>query len=159
MLEKDATWVAIGFVMFLLLLVYFKVPGQIIKILDSRAQKINDELEEAKKLREEAQTVLVEFQKKNKEAEKTAKTIIDDAKKIAKNYEKETKIKLEESLERKKKLLDEKLKRAESEALSSIKEKVSEVVFEAVNKSITSNNIKSSSYDQMLEDGIKQIRK
>ena len=67
MLEKDATWVAIGFVMFLLLLVYFKVPGQITKILDSRAQKINDELEEAKKLREEAQTVLAEFQKKNKE--------------------------------------------------------------------------------------------
>ena len=64
MLEKDATWVAIGFVMFLLLLVYFKVPGQITKILDSRAQKINDELEEAKKLREEAQTVLAEFQKK-----------------------------------------------------------------------------------------------
>ena len=71
MLEKDATWVAIGFVMFILLLVYFKVPGQITKILDSRAQKINDELEEAKKLREEAQTVLAEFQKKNKEAEKT----------------------------------------------------------------------------------------
>ena len=159
MLEKDATWVAIGFVMFLLLLVYFKVPGQITKILDSRAQKINDELEEAKKIRKEAQTVLAEFQKKNKEAEKTAKTIIEDAKKIAKNYEKEAKIKLEESLERKKKLLDEKLKRAESEAVSAIKEEVSEVVFEAVSKSITSDNIKSSSYDQMLEDGIKQIRK
>ena len=159
MLEKDETWVAIGFVMFLLLLVYFKVPGQITKILDSRSQKINDELEEAKKLREEAQTVLAEFQKKNKEAEKTAKTIIDDAKKIAKNYEKEAKIKLEESLERKKKLLDEKLKRAESEALSAIKEEVSEVVFQAVSKSITSNNIKPSSYEQMLKDGIKQIRK
>ena len=159
MLEKDATWVAIGFIMFLLLLVYFKVPGQIAKILDSRAQKINDELEEAKKLREEAQTVLAEFQKKNKEAEKTAKTIIDDAKKIAKNYEKEAKIKLEESLERKKKLLDEKLKRAESEALIAIKEEISEVVFQAVSKSITSNNIKTSSYEEMLRDGIKQIRK
>ncbi|MEC7671687.1 MAG: hypothetical protein VYA40_04575, partial [Pseudomonadota bacterium] len=85
--------------------------------------------------------------------------IIEDAKKIAKNYEKEAKIKLEESLERKKKLLDEKLKRAESEAVSAIKEEVSEVVFEAVSKSMTSDNIKSSSYDQMLEDGIKQIRK
>ena len=58
-----------------------------------------------------------------------------------------------------KKLLDEKLKRAESEAVSAIKEEVSEVVFEAVSKSMTSDNIKSSSYDQMLEDGIKQIRK
>ena len=144
MLEKDATWVAIGFVMFLMLLVYFKVPRQITKILDNRAQKISDELEEAKRLREEAQAVLAEFHKKNKEAEKTAKAIIDDAKKIAKNYEREAKIKLEESLERKKKLLDEKLKRAESDALNSIKEEVSEVVFEAVGKSITANNIKTS---------------
>ena len=159
MLEKDATWVAIGFIMFLLLLVYFKVPGQIAKILDNRAQKISDELEEAKKLREEAQIVLAEFQKKNKEAEKTAKAIIDDAKKIAKNYEKDAKIKLEESLERKKKLLDQKLKRAEVEALSAIKDEVSEVIFEAINKSITSNNIKPSSYDKILQDGIKQIRK
>ena len=159
MLEKDATWVAIGFIMFLLLLVYFKVPGQIAKILDNRSQKISDELEEAKKLREEAQTVLAEFQKKNKEAEKTARAIIDDAKKIAKNYEKDAKIKLEESLERKKKLLDQKLKRAEVEALSAIKDEVSEVIFEAINKSITSNNIKPSSYDKILQDGIKQIRK
>ena len=159
MLEKDATWVAIGFVMFLMLLVYFKVPRQITKILDNRAQKISDELEEAKRLREEAQAVLAEFHKKNKEAEKTAKAIIDDAKKIAKNYEREAKIKLEESLERKKKLLDEKLKRAESDALNSIKEEVSEVVFEAVGKSITANNIKTSSYDKILEDGIKQIKK
>ena len=159
MLEKDATWVAIGFIMFLLLLVYFKVPGQIAKILDNRSQKISDELEEAKKLREEAQTVLAEFQKKNKEAEKTAKVIIDDAKKIAKNYEKDVKIKLEESLERKKKLLDQKLKRAEAEALSAIKEEVSDVIFQAIDKSITSNNIKPSSYDKILQDGIKQIRK
>ena len=68
------------------------MPGQITKILDSRAQKINDELEEAKKLRKEAQTVLAEFQKKNKEAEKTAKTIIEDAKKIAKTMKKKQKL-------------------------------------------------------------------
>ncbi len=159
MLEKDATWVAIGFVMFLLLLVYFKVPGKIAKILDNRAKKISDELEEAKKLREEAQTVLAEFQKKNKEAEKSAKEIIDEAKKIARNYEKEAKIKLEDSLERKRKLLDEKLRRAETDAISAIKEEVSEVVFEAVSKSITAANIKQSSYDKILADGIKQIKK
>lgn len=64
MLEKDATWVAIGFVLFILMLIYFKVPGQITKILDNRAEKIKNELDEAKKLREEAQAMLADFQKK-----------------------------------------------------------------------------------------------
>ena len=80
MLEKDATWVAIGFILFILLLIYFKIPNQIIKILDDRSKKIKDELDEAKRLREEAQTILSEYQKKNTEAEQTAKTIIDNAK-------------------------------------------------------------------------------
>ncbi|MGI9312013.1 MAG: ATP F0F1 synthase subunit B, partial [Alphaproteobacteria bacterium] len=74
MLEKDATWVAIGFILFILLLIYFKIPNQITKILDDRSKKIKDELDEAKRLREEAQTILSEFQKKNTEAEQTAKT-------------------------------------------------------------------------------------
>ena len=95
MLEKDATWVAIGFILFILLLVYFKVPGQITKILDNRADKIRSELDEAKKLREEAQSMLADFQKKNKEAEKNAKALIDEAKKLAKNYEKEAKSKFD----------------------------------------------------------------
>ena len=80
MLEKDATWVAIGFILFILLLIYFKIPNQIIKILDDRSKKIKEELDEAKRLREAAQTILSEFQKKNTEAEQTAKTIIDNAK-------------------------------------------------------------------------------
>ena len=65
MLEKDATWVAIGFILFILLLIYFKIPNQIIKILDDRSKKIKDELDEAKRLREEAQTILSKYQIKS----------------------------------------------------------------------------------------------
>ena len=103
MLEKDATWVAIGFILFILLLIYFKIPNQIIKILDDRSKKIKEELDEAKRLREAAQTILSEFQKKNTEAEQTAKTIIDNAKKLAKNYEKDAKDKYDQNVVRKKK--------------------------------------------------------
>lgn len=76
MLEKDATWVAIGFILFILLLVYFKVPGQITKILDNRADKIRSELDEAKKLREEAQSMLADFQKKIKKLKKMQKRLL-----------------------------------------------------------------------------------
>jgi len=154
MLEKDATWVAIGFVLFILMLIYFKVPGQITKILDNRAEKIKNELDEAKKLREEAQAMLADFQKKNKEAEKSAKALIDEAKKIAKNYEKEAKSKFDENMERRKKLLDEKLKRAEVEALNQIKNDITDIVFDAIDKSLSNNNI-----NKTTETRIKEITK
>ena len=157
MLEKDATWVAIGFVLFILMLIYFKVPGQIAKILDNRAEKIKNELDEAKKLREEAQAILADFQKKNKEAEKSAKALIDEAKKIAKNYEKEAKSKFDENMKRRKKLLDEKLKRAEIEALNQIKNDITDIVFDAIDKSLSNNNINKDTSDRIIDNGIKEI--
>jgi len=159
MLEKDATWVAIGFILFILLLVYFRVPGQITKILDNRADKIRSELDEAKKLREEAQSMLADFQKKNKEAEKNAKALIDEAKKLAKNYEKEAKSKFDENMERRKKLLDEKLKRAEVEALNQIKNDITDIVFDAIDKSLSNNNINKKASDRIIDSGIKEITK
>lgn len=159
MLEKDATWVAIGFVLFILMLIYFKVPGQITKILDNRAEKIKNELDEAKKLREEAQAMLADFQKKNKEAEKSAKALIDEAKKIAKNYEKEAKSKFDENMERRKKLLDEKLKRAEVEALNQIKNDITDIVFDAIDKTLSNDNINKDASDRIIETGIKEITK
>ena len=159
MLEKDATWVAIGFILFVLLLIYFKIPNQIFKILDNRSQKIKGELDEAKRLREEAQTILSEFQKKNTEAEQTAKTIIDNAKKLAKNYEKDAKDKFDQSVVRKKQLLDEKLSRLENDAINEIKDNITEIVLETVKSTVTINNIKPKASQDMIDQGIKQIGK
>ena len=157
MLEKDATWVAIGFILFILLLIYFKIPNQIIKILDDRSKKIKDELDEAKRLREEAQTILSEYQKKNTEAEQTAKTIIDNAKKLSKNYEKEAKDKFDQNVVRKKKLLDEKLNRLENDVINQIKDNITDIVLETVKNSVKGNNIKPKVSQEIIDQGIEQI--
>ena len=61
----DATfWAFVGLILFLVLVAYLKVPGMMAKALDERADKIRDELAEAKRLREEAQHVLAEYQRK-----------------------------------------------------------------------------------------------
>lgn len=159
MLEKDATWVAIGFILFILLLIYFKIPNQITKILDDRSKKIKEELDEAKRLREAAQTILSEFQKKNTEAEQTAKTIIDNAKKLAKNYEKDAKDKFDQNVVRKKKLLDEKLNRLENDVINQIKDNITDIVLETVKNSVKGNNIKPKVSQEIIDQGIEQIGK
>jgi len=159
MLEKDATWVAIGFILFILLLIYFKIPNQIIKILDDSPKKIKEELDEAKRIREAAKTILSEFQKKNTEAEQTAKNIIDNAKKLAKNYEKDAKDKFDQNVVRKKKLLDEKLNRLENDVINQIKDNITDIVLETVKNSVKGNNIKPKVSQEIIDQGIEQIGK
>ena len=98
----DATfWALVALIIFLAAIVYLKVPGMLIgKSLDERAEKIRNELEEARKLREEAQALLAEYQKKRKEAEKEAGDIVDAAKREAEMITTEAKQKTEEYVAR-----------------------------------------------------------
>src|SRR6187399_1450920 len=77
----DATfWAMIALFIFIGVVIYMKVPGMIAKALDERAAKIRNDLDEASRLRDEAQQPLVEFQKKRKEAEKEAADMVAAAK-------------------------------------------------------------------------------
>ena len=93
----DATfWATVGLIIFLAIVVYLKVPATIGKSLDARADKIRAELEEARRLREEAQQLLAEYQRKRKDAEKEAAEIVDHAKREAGVLVTEAKQKTEE---------------------------------------------------------------
>ena len=91
----DATfWALIALIIFLGIVAYMKVPGMLTKNLDERADKIRNDLEEARRLREEAQELLAEYQRKRKEAEQEASDIIAaaerDAELMAKEAEEKT---------------------------------------------------------------------
>jgi F-type H+-transporting ATPase subunit b len=73
-------WAAIALLIFLGIMIYIKVPAMVSKSLDERAGRIQKELDEAKRLREEAQALLAEYQKKRKEAEQEAEAIVEAAK-------------------------------------------------------------------------------
>ena len=76
-MHLDATFYAfVGLILFLALIAYLKVPGMIGKALDARAEKIGNELTEAKRLREEAQSLVAEYQRKRKDAEAEAAGIV-----------------------------------------------------------------------------------
>lgn len=72
--------VLLAFIVFLLVLVYFKVPVMIGKMLDERASFIQGELDEARKLREDAQGLLASFERKQKDVQEQAEQIITRAK-------------------------------------------------------------------------------
>ncbi len=121
-MELDATFYAtVGLVIFLGYMVYLKVPGLMGKALDGRAEKISGELAEARRLREEAQQLLAEYQRKRKEAEKEAAGIISSAENEAKAIAAEAKKKTEEYIVRRTALAEQKIAQAESQAVLEVK--------------------------------------
>lgn len=83
MFAEPETWVAVAFLLFVALLLYLKAPAKIAAMLDERSARIAKELAEARKLREEAQALLAEYQGKRAEAEKTAAQIVEQARREA----------------------------------------------------------------------------
>ncbi len=118
----DATFYAfVGLVLFLALIVYLKVPGMMGSALDQRAEKISNDLAEAKRLREEAQSLLAEYQRKRKEAEAEAASIVAVAQREAEALAAEAKQKTEEYVARRTALSEQKIKQAEADAINAVR--------------------------------------
>ena len=134
MFHEAETWVAVAFLLFVGLAIYLKVPAMAAKMLDERADKIGKELAEAKKLREEAQALLAEYQKKRVEAEKDAANIVSQAKVEAESYSVETRKKLAETIERRTKQAAQKIAQAEAAAVKEVRTVATEAAIAAASK-------------------------
>ena len=118
----DATfWATAALIVFIALIMYLKVPGMITKSLDDRADKIRTDLDEARKLREEAQALLAEYQRKRRDAESEAETIVEAAKREADTLASDAKKKLDEYVDRRTKMAEQKIAQAETQAMQDVK--------------------------------------
>lgn len=133
----DATFFAlVGLVLFFALIVYLKVPGMMAKSLDERASKISHELDEAKRLREEAQALLAEYQRKRKEAEADAAEILAAAQREAAMLTEEARQKTEEFVARRNALSEQKIKQAEADAIGAVRNAAIDLAIAAAEKVI-----------------------
>lgn len=133
----DATFYAfVGLILFLALIAYLKVPGMMAKGLDARAEKIQNELAEAKRLREEAQHLLAEYQRKRKDAEAEAASIVAAAEREAAALTAEAKAKTEEFVARRTALSEQKIKQAEDDAIGAVRSAAVDIAIAASEKLI-----------------------
>lgn len=127
-------WVLVTFLIFMGIVFYLRVPALIAKALDKRADEIKTELDEARRLREEAQQLLADYQRKAREAEEEAKSIVEQAKQEALSLAAETKRQMAEGLARRTKLAEEKIARAEAQAVSDVRASAVEAAVIATEK-------------------------
>ena len=120
-MQETENWVALAFILFLALLVYLGVHRKITDSLDGRQARIKAELDEARQLKEEAQALLAEFQRKGREAEKEAEAIIAGAKAEAERIAAEAKTRMEDFISRRTKMAETKIIQAEAQALADVR--------------------------------------
>ncbi len=156
-LSDPSFWVAVAFFGFIALLFYYKVPTLVIKALDDRAAEIKRTLDEARALREEAQKVLADYQRKQRNAQSEAEDIIAMAEREAQTYVEETKRALKEQLERRTKLAEEKIARAELQAMAEVRALAASVAIEAAEKLI-SQKLAPETANALIEQTINDIK-
>lgn len=118
----DATfWATVALAVFIGLMFYLKVPGKVTGALDKRADDIRNELDQARKLREEAQALLAEYQRKRRDAEKEAEAIVESAKREADAIAAESKSKLDDYVARRTKTAEQKIAQAEQKAIQEVR--------------------------------------
>ena len=154
----DATFFAlVALILFFGVIAYFKIPAVITKNLDDRADKIRDELNEARRLREEAQSLLADYQRKRREAEGEADAIIADAKEEAERLTAETNAALAEMIERRTKAAESKIAQAESQAISEVRARAADVAVSAAER-ILSSKVSGSVADGLLTKSIEDVK-
>jgi F-type H+-transporting ATPase subunit b len=127
-------WATIALLIFIGICIYVKVPAFVSKSLDQRADKIRTELDEARKLREEAQALLAEYQKKRKAAEADAAEIVEAAKREAAVLAEEAHKKTEDYVARRTALAEQKIGQAEREAINEVRASAVDLAVEAARK-------------------------
>ncbi len=157
-MEIDATfWATVALVLFLGVVVYLKVPGMLGKNLDERAEKIRTELDEARKLREEAQTILAEYQRKRKEAESEAEEIIAAAHHEAEILSAQAREKTKEFVERRTAMAENKIAQAEAQALSDVKSAAVEIAVSAA-ETIVAGKVTGAAADKIIKSSIAEVK-
>jgi len=119
--EDPTFWVGVGTALFVLVLVYMKVPAALGKVLDERAAAIKAELEEARRLRGEAAALLADYRKKTANAAEEAQAIIDAAKAAADRMAADAKVALQQQIDRRAKMAEQKIAQAEADAIAEVR--------------------------------------
>ena len=158
LLREPETWVAVAFVIFICGLGYLGVHKMVSKALDDRAGRIRAELDEARKLKDEAAQLLAEYQKKQQAAESEAEDIIAGAKAEAERLAAEAKTRIEDFVARRTAMAETKIAQAEAQAAADVRGAGAEAAVAAAEK-ILSVETKGKLAGDLIAKGIDDVRK
>ncbi len=156
LLHDAEFWTGAALVVFVLLLVALKVPGAAGKALDAKAAKIQAELDEAKRLREEAQALLTSLKAQREQTEKLAGEMLANAQAEAVRLAAEAKIKLEEQITRRAALAERRIANAEAQASAEVKAAAADLATQMA-ENVLAARIAGAKSDPLIDAALAQV--
>lgn len=150
-------WVAVAFVILMGLFGYFGVHRTLLKALDHRKDRIQKELDDARRLKDEAAKLVEEYRARRASAEREAQDIVASAKADAERIAAEAKAKMEDFVARRTKTAESKIAQAESQAIADVRAAAAEAAVNAAS-SIMAQSVKGSVADDLIAKGIQDVR-
>ena len=148
--------VTIGFLVFIGVLVYFKVPPLLAGMLDKRAEGIQAELDEAKALREEAQALLASYERKQREVQEQADRIIVHAKEEAALAGEQAQAALEKSIERRMAAAEDQIASAQAGAVKEVRDRAIAVAIKAA-RDVVAKQMTAKDAAKTIDDAIAEV--
>jgi len=149
--------VALAFLIFVAVLVYYKIPRTLMGMLDKRAEGIKADLAEARELREEAQTLLASYERKQKEVQSQADRIVASAREDAEAHAEKAREDLQRSVERRVQAAREQIAQAEDDAKRRVRNRAVEVAVAAA-RDVLRTQMDGARQDRLLDSSIATVR-
>ncbi len=157
MFSAPETWVAVAFVILMGVFAYVGVHRTVLTALDHRAERIKAELDDARRLKDEAAELLAQYKARHAKAEAEAQEIIASAKAEAERIAAEAKTKLEDFVARRTKTAESKIALAEAQALADVRAAAANAAVTAAS-TILSQSVKGQVADDLMGKGIVEVR-
>ncbi|MGH6951394.1 MAG: ATP F0F1 synthase subunit B [Vitreimonas sp.] len=154
----DATNIAlVAFLAFFAILIWLKVPTMILGALDKRSETIAKELHEARRLREEAEKTLAEYQAKRAQAEAEAKVIVDTAKEQAAAVAEETRQSMLAAMARRERQAEDRIAAAETKAADEVRAAAAEAAIAAAERMIR-ERMNADAQAGLVAEGVSEMK-
>jgi F-type H+-transporting ATPase subunit b len=150
-------WVAVATILFVVLLVYMGVHKRLAEMIDARRIRIQAELDEARRLKEEAQKLVAEYKRRQGEAEAEADGLVANARAEAERYAAEAHVKLEEFIARRTKMAETKISQAEAQALADVRAAAADAAVAAAGE-VLSQTTKGQIAEDLITRGIADVK-
>jgi F-type H+-transporting ATPase subunit b len=148
--------VLIAFLLFVGVLLYLKVPSMLGGLLDKRAEGIQSDLDEARALREEAQTLLASYERKQKEVREQADRIVTQAKSEAQAAAEEAKADLKASIKRRLQAAEDQIASAEASAVKEVRDQAIAIAIGAAND-VIAKQMTAAAGNKLIDEAIAEV--
>jgi F-type H+-transporting ATPase subunit b len=157
MFTQPEFWVAIAFIILMAVFAWLGVHRTVLTALDHRAQRIKAEIDDARRLKDEAAKLLADYQARRASAEREAQEIVTNARAEAERVAAEAKTRMEDFVARRTKTAENKIALAEAQAVADVRAAAAEAAVAAAS-TVLSQSVKGSVADDLLTKGIAEVK-